>query len=156
MKIKNGNETVMVDTYETEARDFMIRNNIKMSIMFKDREANRLWRDNAKRNRYSVYIKNTDTDEVMRVTFWDSIYNTTHNITPTCYDILACLAKYDPGDYEDFCSEFGYETVTENQFGRLTRNSNAYNIWEACCREWEKVKRVFDEGEILEELREIN
>lgn len=47
----------MVDTYETEARDFMIRNNIKMSIIFKDREANRLWRDNAKRNRYSIYIK---------------------------------------------------------------------------------------------------
>ena len=58
--------------------------------------------------------------------------------------------------YEDFCSEFGYETVTENQFGRLTRNPNAYKIWKACCREWEKVKRVFGEDEILEELREIN
>lgn len=146
----------MVDTYETEARDFMIRNNIKMSIIFKDREANRLWRDNAKRNRYSIYIKNTDTGEVMRVTFWDSIYNTTHNITPTCYDILACLTKYDPGDYEDFCLEFGYETETENEFGRLTRNLNAYKIWKACCHEWEGVKRVFGEDEILEELREIN
>lgn len=156
MKIKNGNETVMVSTYETEARDFMTRNNIKMSIMFKDREANRLWRDNAKRNCYSVYIRNTNSGEAMHVTFWDSIYNTTHNITPTCYDILACLTKYDPGDYEDFCSEFGYETETENEFGRLTRNPNTYKIWEACCHEWEKVKRVFDEGEILEELREIN
>lgn len=47
----------MVSAYETEARDFLMRNNIKMSIIFKDREANRLWRDNAKRNRYSVYIK---------------------------------------------------------------------------------------------------
>lgn len=41
----------MVSTYETEARDFMIRNKIKMSITFKDREANRLWNDNAKRDR---------------------------------------------------------------------------------------------------------
>lgn len=32
----------MVSAYETEARDFLMRNNIKMSIMFKDREANRL------------------------------------------------------------------------------------------------------------------
>ena len=28
--------------------------------------------------------------------------------------------------------------------------------WEACCHEWEGVKRVFGEDEILEELREIN
>lgn len=43
-----------------------------------------------------------------------------------------------------------------NEFGRLTQNSNAYNIWEACCHEWEKVKRVFGEDETLEELQEIN
>lgn len=146
----------MVSTYETEARDFMIRNKIKMSITFKDREANRLWNENSKRNRYSVYIQNTDTDEAMRVIFWDSVYSTEHNITPTCYDILACLTKYDPGEYEDFCCEFGYETEIENQFGRFTRNETAYKIWRACCDEWKKIKRVFGEGETLEELREIN
>ena len=146
----------MVSTYETEARDFMIRNKIKMSITFKDREANRLWNENSKRNRYSVYIQNTDTDEAMRVIFWDSVYNTEHNITPTCYDILACLTKYDPGKYEDFCCEFGYETEIENQFGGFTRNETAYEIWKACCGEWKGVKRVFGEGETLEELREID
>ena len=146
----------MVSTYETEARDFMIRNKIKVSITLKDREVNRLWNENSKRNRYSVYIQNTDTDEAMRVIFWDSVYNTEHNITPTCYDVLACLTKYDPGEYEDFCCEFGYETEIENQFGRFTRNETAYKIWKACCDEWKKVKRVFGEGEALEELREIN
>lgn len=138
----------MVSTYETEARDFMIRNKIKMSITFKDREANRLWNENSKRNRYSVYIQNTDTDEAMRVIFWDSVYNTERNITPTCYDILACLTKYDPGDYEDFC--FGLWV------GRFTRNETAYKIWKACCDEWRGIKRVFGEGETLEELREIS
>lgn len=29
---------------------------------------------------------------------------------PTEYDILACLTKYDPGTFEDFCREFGYDT----------------------------------------------
>lgn len=29
---------------------------------------------------------------------------------PTEYDILSCLTKYDPGTFEDFCSEFGYDT----------------------------------------------
>lgn len=52
--------------------------------------------------------------------------------------------------------DFGYETETENQFGRLTRNPNAYKIWKASCHEWEGVKRVFGEDETLEEMREIN
>lgn len=145
---------VKENTYTTEAREFLKRNGIEMRIVFKDQKANRDWDETALRNRYAVYIRNTNSGEVMRVVFWDSIYNTTHNITPTCYDILACLTKYDPGDYEDFCSEFGYET--ENEFGRLTRNPNAYKIWKACCHEWEKVRRVFGEGETLEELQEIS
>ena len=28
---------------------------------------------------------------------------------PRLYDIIACLTKYDPGTFEDFCSEFGYD-----------------------------------------------
>jgi hypothetical protein len=28
---------------------------------------------------------------------------------PNCYDVLACLTKYDPGTFENFCSEFGYD-----------------------------------------------
>ena len=147
---------VKESAYTTEAREFLKRNGIEMRIVFKDRKANRDWDETALRNRYAVYIRNTNSGEVMRVTFWDSIYNITHNITPTCYDILACLMKYDPGDYEDFCSEFGYETETENEFGRYARNAKAYHIWRACCDEWEKVRRVFGEGETLEELQEIS
>lgn len=142
--------------YVMQANEFSERNGIEIKITFKERNSNPMWEENYLRNCYSVYIRNTNSGAVMRVTFWDSIYNTTHNITPTCYDILACLTKYDPGDYEDFCSEFGYETETENEFGRLTRNPNAYKIWKACCHEWEGVKRVFGEDEILEELREIS
>lgn len=29
---------------------------------------------------------------------------------PTYYDIIACLQKYDVGAFEEFCSEFGYDT----------------------------------------------
>lgn len=28
---------------------------------------------------------------------------------PRLYDIITCLTKYDPGTFEDFCSEFGYD-----------------------------------------------
>lgn len=145
-----------VNTYQQEAIDFLKRNHIEMKITFRDVKANQLWGETQLRNCYYIYIENEISGEYMSALFWGSIYNREHYLTPTEYDVLACLTKYDPGNYEDFCSEFGYETETENEFGRLTRNPNAYKIWEACCREWEKVKRVFDEGEILEELREIN
>lgn len=29
---------------------------------------------------------------------------------PSAYDVFVCLTKYDPGTFEDFCSEFGYDT----------------------------------------------
>lgn len=145
---------VRESAYVTGAREFLERNGIEMRIVFKNRKANPMWEENYLRNCYSVYTRNTNSGEGMRVVFWDSVYNTQNNITPTEYDILACLTKYDPGNYEDFCLDFGYET--ENEFSRLTRNPNAYKIWKACCHEWEGVKRVFGEDEILEELREIN
>lgn len=28
---------------------------------------------------------------------------------PSSYDILTCLTKYNPGSFENFCSEFGYD-----------------------------------------------
>lgn len=28
---------------------------------------------------------------------------------PTPYDVLTCLTKYDPGTFEDFCGDFGYD-----------------------------------------------
>ena len=31
-------------------------------------------------------------------------------IKPSVYDIFACLQKYDPETFEDFCAEFGYDT----------------------------------------------
>lgn len=142
--------------YVMQANEFSERNGIEIKIAFKERNSNPMWEENYLRDCYSVYIRNTNSGEVMYVTFWDSIYNTTHNITPTCYDILACLTKYDPGNYEEFCFEFGYEPETENEFGRYARNARAYHIWRACCDEWEKVQRVFSEGETLEELRDIS
>lgn len=142
--------------YVMQANEFLKRNGIEIKITFKERNSNPMWEENYLRNCYSVYIRNTNSGEGMRVVFWDSVYNTQNNITPTEYDILACLTKYDPGNYEEFCFEFGYEPETENEFGRYARNVRAYHIWRACCDEWEKVQRVFGEDETLEELREIN
>lgn len=63
---------------------------------------------------------------------------------PTSYDVLACLTKYDVGDFENFCSEFGYDSDSRK----------AEKIYIACQKEWSEVKRVF--GDVLEQLQEIN
>ena len=63
---------------------------------------------------------------------------------PTAYDILACLTKYDPGFFEDFCSEYGYDEDSRT----------AERTFLAVIKEWKETSRMF--GDLLEELQEIN
>lgn len=65
-------------------------------------------------------------------------------VAPTAYDILTCLTKYDPGTFEDFCGEFGYDTDSR-------RAEKTYN---AVMDEYRQVAMLFDEDE-MEQLREI-
>lgn len=64
---------------------------------------------------------------------------------PTEYDILACLTKYDPYTFENFCSEYGYDTDS------MKANKTYYAVLE----EYRNIERIFT-AEQLEELREIN
>lgn len=63
---------------------------------------------------------------------------------PTPYDVLACLQKYDIGTFEDFCSEFGYDTDSRT----------AEKTYKAVVDEWQNVQRLFSDSEI-EQLQEI-
>jgi hypothetical protein len=64
---------------------------------------------------------------------------------PTAYDILACLTKYDPRRFNDFCDEFGYDNDS----------IKARDTYEAVRDEWYEVDDFFSDEE-LDELREIN
>lgn len=64
---------------------------------------------------------------------------------PTEYDLLASLTKYDVGTFEDFCSEFGYNTDSKK----------AEKTYNAVKDEYLKVCTLFNDKE-LEELQEIN
>jgi hypothetical protein len=57
---------------------------------------------------------------------------------PTMYDVLTCLTKYDPGTFEDFCSEFGYDEDSRK----------AEKIYKAVCKEFEGMKRLFSPEEL--------
>lgn len=68
--------------------------------------------------------------------------------TPTAYNILACLTKYDPGTMNDFFSEMGYEVHSaDDMFCFL----NTYN---AVVKEYRDLCHIFTE-EQMEMLREI-
>lgn len=63
---------------------------------------------------------------------------------PTPYDVLACLTKYDPGTFKDFCAGCGYSDDS----------IKALDTYRAVQDEWQAVTQIF--GDCLEELAEIN
>lgn len=63
---------------------------------------------------------------------------------PHIYDILVCMTKYDPGTFEDFCREFGYDEDSRT----------AEKTYKAVLKEWKAMNRMFTDEE-LEQLREI-
>jgi hypothetical protein len=70
---------------------------------------------------------------------------------PTEYDILSCLTKNDPGDFEDFCGDFGYDPY-EKESKRTYKESKRTH--KALIKEYEGVSRIWDSEE-LELLMEI-
>lgn len=63
---------------------------------------------------------------------------------PNAYDVLACLTKSDPGSFEDFCGEFGYDSDSRK----------AESIYKAVCKEWKQVSSMWTAAEI-EKMQEI-
>lgn len=63
---------------------------------------------------------------------------------PSSYDVLTCLTKSDPGDFENFCSEYGYDTDSRK----------AKKTYKAVRDEWYNVSKLFSDTEI-EQLQEI-
>lgn len=64
---------------------------------------------------------------------------------PNAYDILAAVEKSDPGTFDDFCSEFGYNTDSRA----------AVRTYFAAQKEYADLARIFT-AEQLEMLAEIN
>lgn len=65
--------------------------------------------------------------------------------TPSEYDVLACLTKYDPYSFEDFCSSYCYDEDSRT----------AENTYNAVCEEYKNVAMLWNDEE-LELLQEIS
>lgn len=60
---------------------------------------------------------------------------------PTLYSVLACLTKYDPETFEDFCANYGYDNDSRK----------AEKIYKEVVKEFNNMQRLFtsDELELL-------
>jgi hypothetical protein len=67
---------------------------------------------------------------------------------PGAYDVLACLTKYDPGTFTDFCQEYGYDDQA------LSEYPNIMNTYQSVLDEYHALRRMFSSDQ-LEQLAEI-
>lgn len=65
-------------------------------------------------------------------------------VEPTAYSVLACLQKYEVGTFEEFCSDFGYDTDSRK----------AEKVYNAVKEEYLNVCKLWNESE-LSQLQEI-
>ena len=63
---------------------------------------------------------------------------------PDTYSILTCLTKYDPGTFEDFCGDFGYDTDS----------IKALKTYEGVKNKFENLQTLYSDKE-LEAMAEI-
>lgn len=129
--------------YTKQAEDFLKATNTEFRVVeFKGR----VGQFNSMMDKWEVELKRNN--EVWTFPFYMGVGN--NGAEPTAYDVLACLTKYDVGDFEEFCAEFGYDVYDDNYLGY---NHKSKEIYKAVKDEYKHVLRMF--GDCLDELCEI-
>lgn len=102
----------------------------------------------------SIYVQNTMKLSTSRLTdeMYEKIKKRSHNCgdlvkntayeIPTAYSVLACLQKSDPGTFEWFCREFGYDSKPLMDYPKVRQ------IYESVLNEYQNVKMLFSDEEI--------
>lgn len=123
--------------YQKQANDFAQKTGTRLTIL--SNEFKSMW--NEKQSRTVFKCKLTRKGKQYTFEFGQSIQAGSEE--PTQYDILACLTKNDPGSFEDFCGDYGYNDDSKK----------AEKIYKAVCKEFAAVDRLF--SDVMEELQEI-
>jgi hypothetical protein len=135
----------MMNEYKKMAEDFCKETNTKITITYKDTVQNP-WdaTDYTANWWHDVYRVRIDRNhKTYSFNFTASKHATVNGKRPTKYDILACLTKYDPCDFDNFCAEFGYNNDS----------IKAYKTYKAVQKEYNNVIRLF--SDVMERLEEI-
>ena len=156
----------MMNEYEKQASDFLKKNNAEIKIEYLktgkhfdgDKEDRDIYIITIKRDKkeynfnFGDSIVNTEKNQEKQRSYLTGIYTKTGRrkqvVTPSSYDILACLQKYEVGDFDEFCSDYGYEFRTEREMVKIKQ------IYFAVSDEYKNVMRLF--GDCIDELQEIN
>lgn len=129
-----------IENYQEKADYLLIGTNTTFTTEFKEHSFY-FDGDKERRDIYICVLKNKNAR--FRFTFGQSINNT--DKAPTAYDVLASLTKYDPGTFENFCGEYGYEEDSRS----------AYKTYKAVMKEWKNIELLFtpEQIELLQEIQ---
>jgi len=127
-------------SYQAQAEQFATTNKITLKIIGKPKYKKYFNDDKESRHVFKLQLKSNN--RTYTFTFGQSV--NAGSKKPTMYDVLTCLIKYDPGTFEDFCENFGY-----NNDSRA-----AERTYKAVCKEFEAMERLFT-TEVLKAMQEI-
>lgn len=125
--------------YQKQAIDFLNATSTSFDVAFKKHDFY-FPDDKEQRDIFRITLKNKL--HTYRFNFGQSVSNT--GITPKPYDVLACLTNYDPGTFENFCGDYGYDIDSRK----------AYKTYKAVLKEWKNVERLFtpEQIKLLQEI----
>jgi hypothetical protein len=129
--------------YNKQAKDFLKETGTTFRCKFKGygQHFDSDKKDHASRNIYRINLKRDGKS--YNFDFGQSMAGTAKNEIPTAYDVLACIQKYDVGNFEDFCADFGYDTDSRK----------AKKTYHAVLKEFQNVNYLF--SDVIEKLQEI-
>lgn len=131
--------------YQAQATDFAKKNNIRFHILSTTYGKHF---PNDTENRHIFKIELSHKRERYTFKFGQSIFEGSNQ--PSLYSVLSCLQKYDVGNFNNFCEDFGYDAENFDEHGY---NQDSLRTYNAVVKEYTNVVRVF--AHCLVELREI-
>lgn len=145
-----GKSVVLTDSpdaenssYNAQALEFCHKHNVVMLAQRVDKRGD--MRTFGTRY-YAISIVRVLNGEILTSGLWFSC----GDYTPSCYDVLSCVAKYPVDEFGDFIEEFGFSIANKHEY------EDVFVVWEATKQEYAEICRLFPEDHIMEELREIS
>lgn len=131
-----------MNDYQKQANDFASKYGVKLAILSQDYKP--MWGETTARAVYKCRLSRNGKSYTFE--FGASLMDPSR---PKIYDILACVQKWDTGSFEEFCGEFGYNNLPLSEYPRIKKT------YDAVCREYNAIRRLFPEDEVLRELQDI-
>lgn len=128
--------------YDEQANAFAKKYGVRLTSRYIDFECNENWDEKHPSHHWKCKLIRGHSSYTFD--FWMGRALTGN---PTMYDVLSALTSYDPGDFTEFCREFGYDAEPLSEYPRVKK------VYDGCCKEYKAMKRLFPD--CMEELQEI-